>query len=47
MYLVRETKGTKDFEQLRNTEAYKIRCGRKHFEELDVDFQVVTKASEV
>ena len=47
LYLVRETKGTKDFEQLRNSEANKIRCGRKHFEELEVDFQVVTSASEV
>jgi type III restriction enzyme len=47
LYLVRETKGTKDFEQLRNSEANKIRCGRKHFEELDVDFQVVMSASEV
>jgi len=47
LYLVRETKGTKDFEKLRNIEAYKIRCGRRHFEELDVNFEVVTKASEV
>lgn len=47
LYLVRETKGTKDFEKLRNSEAEKIRCGRKHFESLDVDFAVVTSASEV
>lgn len=47
LYLVRETKGTKDFEKLRNIEAEKIRCGRKHFESLDVDFAVVTSASEV
>ena len=47
LYLLRETKGTKDFEKLRNIEAEKIRCGRKHFETLKVDFDVVTSASEV
>jgi type III restriction enzyme len=47
LYLVRETKGTKNFEKLRNIEADKIRCGRKHFEELKVDFNVVTSSEEV
>jgi type III restriction enzyme len=47
LYLVRETKGTKNFEKLRNIEAEKIRCGRRHFEALDVDFDVVTSAKEV
>jgi type III restriction enzyme len=47
LYLVRETKSTKDFEKLRNVEAEKIRCGRKHFETLKVDFDVVTSAKEV
>jgi len=47
VYLVRETKGTKDFEKLRSSEADKVRCGRKHFEALDVPFAVVTKADEV
>ena len=47
LYLVRETKGTKNFEKLRNSEAEKIRCGRKHFETLKVDFDVVTSAAEV
>lgn len=47
VYLVRETKGTKDFEKLRSSEADKVRCGRKHFEALDVPFSVVTKADEV
>jgi type III restriction enzyme len=47
LYLVRETKGTKDFEKLRNSEADKIRCGRKHFEALDVDFAVAVSASEI
>ena len=47
LYLVRETKGTKNFEKLRGTEAEKIRCGRKHFKSLDVDFDVVTSAGEI
>jgi type III restriction enzyme len=47
LYLVRETKGTKNFERLRNNEAEKIRCGRKHFESLKVDFEVVTSAGEI
>ena len=40
LYLARETKGTKDFEKLRNTETDKIFCGRKHFEKLDVNYDV-------
>ena len=47
LYLVRETKGTRDFLQLRNSEADKVRCGKKHFEELGVSFDVVTSAGEV
>ena len=47
LYLVRETKGTKNFETLRNSEADKIRCGRSHFKELNIDFAVAVKASEV
>jgi type III restriction enzyme len=47
LYLVRETKGTKDFEKLRNIEAQKIRCGRKHFETLNVDFEVVTSTNDI
>jgi type III restriction enzyme len=47
LYLVRETKSTRNFEKLRNSEAEKIRCGRKHFEALKVDFDVVTSASEI
>ena len=45
LYLVRETKGTKNFEKLRNSEAEKIRCGRRHFEALAVDFGVVVDTS--
>ena len=47
LYLVRETKSTKNFEKLRTSEAEKIRCGRRHFEELGVDFAVVAEANEV
>jgi type III restriction enzyme len=47
LYLVRETKGTKDFLKLRNSEADKVRCGKRHFEALNVNFDVVVNASEV
>lgn len=47
IYLVRETKSTKDFEKLRNSEADKIKCGRKHFEAIGADFDVVTSSAEV
>ena len=35
IYFVAETKGTMDDEQLRPEEKNKIKCGRKHFEQLD------------
>ncbi len=47
VYLVRETKGTKDFLKLRTSEADKVRCGQKHFEALDVPFAVAVTADEV
>jgi type III restriction enzyme len=47
MYLVRETKGTKDFLKLRTSEADKVRCGQKHFEMLGVPFSVVVSAKDV
>ena len=47
IYLVRETKSTKDFLKLRTTEADKVRCGLKHFEALGVPFEVVTSADDV
>ena len=47
LYLVRETKGIKDFEKLRNIEADKIRCAKRHFWELQVDFKTVVEANEV
>jgi type III restriction enzyme len=47
MYLVRETKSTKDFLKLRNAESDKVRCGEKHFQTLGVPFAVVTSADDV
>jgi len=47
VYLVRETKGTKDFLKLRNSEADKVRCGKAHFDALGVPFGVVVTANEV
>jgi len=47
LYLVRETKGTRDFLKLRTAEADKVRCGEKHFGTLGVPFAVVVSADEV
>jgi type III restriction enzyme len=47
IYLVRETKGTRNFEKLRNSEADKIRCGRKHFQAIGVKFDVVVTADQI
>jgi Restriction endonuclease len=47
LYLVRETKGTKDFLKLRSSESDKIRCGEQHFKALNVDFKVAVSADEV
>lgn len=47
LYLVRETKGTRDFLKLRSAEADKVRCGQKHFDTIGVDFAVVVKAEDV
>jgi type III restriction enzyme len=47
LYLVRETKGTREFLKLRTVEADKVRCGQKHFEAIDVPFAVVVNAEEI
>ncbi|OYU76436.1 MAG: hypothetical protein CFE32_10295, partial [Alphaproteobacteria bacterium PA3] len=47
LYLVRETKGTLDSEDRRTKENQKINCGRRHFESLGVDYDVVTSLAEV
>jgi type III restriction enzyme len=43
LYLVRETKSTRDFLKLRTSEADKVRCGQKHFEALGVPFAVAVR----
>lgn len=47
LYLVRETKATRDSLKLRSAEADKVHCGRKHFEELGVDFDIATSSDDV
>lgn len=47
LYLVRETKGTRDFLKLRTAEADKVRCGQRHFEAIGVPFAVVVEAKDV
>jgi type III restriction enzyme len=49
LYLVKETKGSKNYEQLRTIESYKIRCGKKHFESLHtgIEYAVATIPGEV
>ena len=44
VYLVRETKSTKDISKLRLSEKEKIECGRAHFDALGVSFEVVTSS---
>jgi type III restriction enzyme len=47
LYFVRETKSTLDSEELRFKEQQKIDCGRKHFNTLGVDYDVVTSLAQV
>lgn len=47
LYLVRETKGTRDFLKLRTSEADKVRCGQRHFAALGVPFAVAVTADDV
>ncbi len=47
LYLVRETKDTLAEETLRESERYKIRCARKHFEALGIDYAVCVTADQV
>ncbi len=47
LYFVRETKSTLDSEERRTKENQKIRCGKKHFEIIGVDYDVVTSLKEV
>lgn len=47
LYFVRGTKSTLDSRERRAKENKKIACGRKHFNSLGVDYNVVTSLSEV
>jgi type III restriction enzyme len=47
MYLIRETKGTKDFLKLRTSEADKVRCGKRHFEAIGVPFAIAVTVDDV
>lgn len=47
LYFVRETKSTLDSDERRSKENQKIACGRRHFESLGVDYDVVTSLNEV
>ncbi len=47
LYLVRETKGTKDQHKLRGSEWAKLQCGYACFNSLAVDFKHVASANEV
>jgi type III restriction enzyme len=47
LYLVRETKATKNFLKLRTSEADKVRCGFRHFEAIGVPFDVAVTADDV
>ena len=47
VYLVRETKSTKDQLKLRGSEWAKIQCGKAHFNTLQVDFAHVVSAADV
>jgi len=47
LYLVRETKGTRDFLKLRTAEADKVRCGQRHFEAIGVSFDVAVYGKDV
>ena len=47
IYLVRETKSTLLAEERRSEENIKINCGRRHFEALDVNYDVVTSLEDM
>jgi len=47
LYLIRETKGSADADDLRGRERRKIECGKAHFSALGVDYKVVTSHHEV
>lgn len=46
LYLIRETKSTRNLAELRDKERDKIACGKAHFEALGVNYEVVTTLDE-
>jgi len=46
LYLIRETKSTRDLAGLRDSERDKVQCGMKHFEAIGVNYAVVTNLDE-
>lgn len=48
LYLIRETKGSADSDDLRAVESYRIVCAREHFAKtLHVDFKVITSIADL
>ena len=47
LYFVRETKSTKDDEELRKKENQKISCARSHFETIGVNYDIATTLADV
>ena len=47
VYMVRETKSTKEQMKLRITETDKIRCGKAHFKSIGVNFDVATSIEDL
>jgi type III restriction enzyme len=42
VYLIRETKGSTDPDDIRRSEETKIRCARRHFDAIGVDYEVAS-----
>ena len=47
VYMIRETKATKDQMQLRGFESAKIKCGARHFETIGVDYDVAISVDDL
>jgi type III restriction enzyme len=47
VYLVRETKGSADPDELRGREETKIRCARQHFDAIGVDYAVASSVDDM
>lgn len=47
VYLVRETKGSVDPDEIRGREETKIRCAKQHFAAIDVDYAVTTSVDDM